>query len=73
MDWHNSLEKEDQVQALEKLLEVADVHVLSYVASRGRMAQVHQDVRDMARAAQVQGGVAGQSSLLQMVESRGRL
>ena len=62
VDWHDSLEKEDQVpllhqQALEKLMDHAEVHVLSYVASTKREIQVHQDVRDMVKAMHRLAGV----------------
>ena len=62
VDWHNSLEKEDTVpeshqEALEQLMQVADVHILSYVGTRNRMAQVHQDVKDMVRAMAQLAGV----------------
>ena len=62
VDWHNSLEKEDTVpeahqESLEKLIQVAEVHILSYVASRERMAQVHQDVKNMVRCKDQLAGV----------------
>ena len=62
VDWHNSLEKEDCVpdshqEALERLMEVAEVHVLSYVNTIWRQGQVHQDVRDQVRAMHRLGGV----------------
>ena len=62
VDWHDSLEKEDQVpllhqQALEKLMDHAEVHLLSYVASTKREIQVHQDVRDMVKAMHRLAGV----------------
>ena len=62
VDWHQSLEKDDTVpeshqESLEKLLQVAEVHILSYVASRSRMVQVHQDVRRMVRSQAQLAGV----------------
>ena len=79
VDWHNSLEKEDCVpdshqEALERLMEVAEVHVLSYVNTIWRQGQVHQDVRDQVRAMHRLGGVLpGKSGLVQVPGSHSHL
>ena len=48
---------ESHQEALEQLMQVADVHILSYVGTRNRMVQVHQDIRDMVRAMAQLAGV----------------
>ena len=52
VDWHNTLEVRNAVpgahqEALRQLLEVADVHIVSYVETQYRHLQVMQDVWDM--------------------------
>ena len=50
VDWHNTLEKDDDVSAdnmaaLTCLLQVAKVHLISYVASEKRKKQVLKDMK----------------------------
>ena len=60
VDWHETLEiggraPEENEAALEKLLEVAEVHILSYVESTSRQRKLHQDVQDLRCFAQLAG------------------
>ena len=52
VDWHNTLEKGDtvpvsHVNALKSLMEVANVHILSYVGSWAREQGVHLDIQSL--------------------------
>ena len=52
VDWHNTLEVNNSMPpqnaaALEKLLEVANVHILSYVETKWRECKVHRQVKQL--------------------------
>ena len=58
VDWHETLEKGDKVswansKALTKLLEKADVHLLSWVGSKKRELKVVQDMSALAQVDQL--------------------
>ena len=58
VDWHETLEKGDKVswansKALTKLLEKADVHLLSWVGSKKRELKAVQDMSALAQADQL--------------------
>ena len=60
VDWHETLEIDDRVpeeneEALEKLLEVAEVHIVSYVESTYRQKRVHEDTQDLRCFKQLAG------------------
>ena len=55
VDWHNCLEKDDVVpeenlHALKKVLEVADVRIISWVGSEARRKSALKQIRDLLPA-----------------------
>ena len=52
VDWHNTIEEHDRVsfqneKALNKLMDYADVHILSYVETQWRENEVHKQVKQL--------------------------
>ena len=55
VDWHNTIEKQNRVsfqneKALNKLMDYADVHILSYVETQWRENEVHKQVSPRTRS-----------------------
>ena len=53
IDWHNTLEiddrlPEDNLAALKKVLEVADVRIISWVNSEARRRSTLQQIRELS-------------------------
>ena len=66
VDWHNCLEKDDVVpeenlHALKKVLEVADVRIISWVGTEARRKSALKQIRDLlpAETVQMRGGGKG--------------